>query len=32
MKASALEFRFRVVVIVLVIVLGFWAPWVRYLE
>src|ERR1039458_755022 len=27
MKASALEFRFRMVVNVAVVVLGFWAPW-----
>ncbi|MGA9062673.1 MAG: isoprenylcysteine carboxylmethyltransferase family protein [Terracidiphilus sp.] len=27
MKASALEFRFRMVIQVVIVVLGFWAPW-----
>lgn len=29
MKASALEFRFRMVIITAVIVLGLWAPWIE---
>jgi protein-S-isoprenylcysteine O-methyltransferase Ste14 len=32
MKASALEFRFRMVLMLLAIGLGFWAPWVEYLH
>lgn len=30
MKATPLEFRFRVVIVVLLYILGFWAPWTRY--
>lgn len=32
MKASAFEFRFRLVLMTLVIVLGFWAPWIQLLQ
>jgi protein-S-isoprenylcysteine O-methyltransferase Ste14 len=32
MKASALEFRFRLLLMTLVIVLGFWAPWIELLH
>jgi protein-S-isoprenylcysteine O-methyltransferase Ste14 len=32
MKATALEFRFRLIFMTLVIVLGFWAPWIEYLH
>jgi protein-S-isoprenylcysteine O-methyltransferase Ste14 len=27
MKASAIEFRFRMVIQILIVILGFWAPW-----
>jgi protein-S-isoprenylcysteine O-methyltransferase Ste14 len=32
MKATALEFRFRLIFMTLVIVFGFWAPWIEYLH
>ncbi|WP_263356025.1 methyltransferase family protein [Acidicapsa ligni] len=32
MKASALEFRFRMLIILLIVLLGFLAPWGRYLH
>jgi protein-S-isoprenylcysteine O-methyltransferase Ste14 len=32
MKASAFEFRFRLILMTLVIVLGFWAPWIEWLH
>jgi protein-S-isoprenylcysteine O-methyltransferase Ste14 len=32
MKASALEFRLRVVIIVGIVCLGYWAPWIDYLR
>src|SRR5215813_11817090 len=31
MKATQFEFRFRVIIAFLLYVLGFWAPWARYL-
>jgi protein-S-isoprenylcysteine O-methyltransferase Ste14 len=30
MKATSFEFRFRVLIAILLYVLGFWAPWTRY--
>lgn len=30
MKATQFEFRFRVLIVVLLYLLGFWAPWTRY--
>jgi len=32
MKASALEFRFRLILMTFLIVLGFWAPWIEWLH
>ena len=32
MRASALEFRLRVVIFLAIIVLGFWAPWIQWFE
>ena len=32
MKASAFEFRFRLILMTFVIVLGFWAPWIEWLH
>jgi protein-S-isoprenylcysteine O-methyltransferase Ste14 len=32
MKASAFEFRFRLILMTAVIVLGFWAPWIEWLH
>lgn len=32
MKATAFEFRIRVVLIVAILMLGFWAPWVRFFQ
>jgi protein-S-isoprenylcysteine O-methyltransferase Ste14 len=32
MKATAFEFRFRLVLMVLLIALGFWAPWIELLQ
>jgi protein-S-isoprenylcysteine O-methyltransferase Ste14 len=32
MKASAFEFRFRMILMTAVIVLGFWAPWIEWLH
>ncbi|HEX4321770.1 MAG TPA: isoprenylcysteine carboxylmethyltransferase family protein [Acidobacteriaceae bacterium] len=32
MKASALEFRFRLILMTLAIVLGFWSPWIEWLH
>jgi protein-S-isoprenylcysteine O-methyltransferase Ste14 len=29
MKASAIEFRFRMIIMVTIVVLGFWAPWIE---
>ena len=31
MKASAVLFRYRMVINLMIIVVGFWAPWIRYL-
>jgi protein-S-isoprenylcysteine O-methyltransferase Ste14 len=31
-KATAFEFRFRVILISAILVLGFWAPWVRFFQ
>jgi protein-S-isoprenylcysteine O-methyltransferase Ste14 len=32
MRASALEFRFRVLIHTVLIILGFWAPWIEWLN
>jgi protein-S-isoprenylcysteine O-methyltransferase Ste14 len=32
MKASAIEFRFRMVIQIVIVILGFWAPWISFLE
>lgn len=32
MKATKLEFRFRLILMTLVIVLGFWSPWIEWLH
>jgi protein-S-isoprenylcysteine O-methyltransferase Ste14 len=32
MQASAIEFRFRMILMTLAIVLGFWAPWIEWLH
>ena len=32
MKASAIEFRFRMLIMVVIVALGFWAPWIQSIE
>ena len=32
MRATALEFRLRMAIMVFLVVLGFWAPWIEYLN
>ena len=32
MKATAFEFRFRVVLMILILVMGFWSPWIEWLH